>query len=277
MKKKISVKQTALCGVLLAVSIIILYFASFVPSVENVAMAVAGALVYIVAVRLSAGVGAIFYVASVLFALLLVPVKFAVLPYIFAFGPYGILKPLIEKWMGGRDRRRKQGERKYDSKREGNDGKSFSFIQDITSPCRSGGYVGFDSRANPYYSEGNGRDGADGAPADMGGFDGNDAAPDEAGFGADDATSDKAGFNGRGGRRASGKMIVRTVATLLVKATVFTATTGAGLLIFKEAFLSSIHFPDRWIPVFIAAAYVMFLLYDRILELVDAVVGSRIG
>ncbi|MDR1954208.1 MAG: hypothetical protein LBQ21_07035 [Clostridiales Family XIII bacterium] len=180
-RKTFSAKRIAVCGVLLALSLALLYFASFVPNVEGTVMAVAGALVYVATARFSAGVGAGLYVASVLLALLFVPVKPAILPYIFCFGPYGVLKAPIEK---------------------------------AASRLR--------------------------------------------------------------GKAEERSPVFAKMAEYLLKIAVFVVLTGSGLLIFKAAFFSSLHLPDLAVPVLGIGAFVLFLLYDRILSLIYAVVGDRI-
>ncbi|MDR1028123.1 MAG: hypothetical protein LBL63_01745 [Clostridiales Family XIII bacterium] len=195
-----SAKRIAMCGVLLAVSITVLYFASFVPNVESTAMAVAGALVYIVSARFSLGVGAVFYVASVLLALLVVPMKLAILPYIFSFAPYGLLKSPIER---------------------------------LTDGGRGAGSRG----------------------------------------GRGDATD--AGGTVPGVPRPKG--IALNIAGYLLKALAFAATTGAGLLIFGAGFFSGMRMPEFAVPLLVIGALALFLLYDRILSLADAVIGRRIG
>jgi hypothetical protein len=194
-KMKFSAQQIAVCGVLLAVSLTALYLSSFVPGVESTLMAVAGALVYIVSVRLSSGVGIAFYVASVLLALLIVPAKPAILPYVFSFGPYGLLKSPAEKLVLG-----------------GNPG---------------------------------GRRGAG-------------------------SLRDAGGRKGLAGRDA-----LRIVAAYALKAAAFAVTTGAGLLIFKEAFFSAVRLPGFAAPLLVVGALALFVIYDYILELANTVIGRR--
>jgi hypothetical protein len=203
---KISARQTAICGLLLAASVILLCFASFVPNVESTAMAVAGALVYVVAARFTRRVGAVFFVASVLLSLLLVPSKLALLPYIFSFGPYGLLKPAIESLglRGGQATRREEDEWAREADSNEAEGKAEKFAS------------------------------------------------------------------------GAARTFARISAIYLLKIAVFGAMTGAGVLLFKEAFFSAMTLPNFAVPLLAIGALALFLLYDRILSLIDAVIGRRI-
>jgi hypothetical protein len=96
-RQKITTKQLAVCGVFLAVSVVLLYLASIIPGLDLTVLAVAGALVYLISTRVSVKAGRIFFTASVLIALIVAPGKVLLLPYIFCFGPYGALKNVVEK------------------------------------------------------------------------------------------------------------------------------------------------------------------------------------
>ena len=94
---KNNTKVIALGGVLLALSLVCLYFASFVPGVELSLYALSSIFVPIMMIESRGKGGAILYVAVALLALLILPNKIGVIPYIFFFGIYGLLKFYIEK------------------------------------------------------------------------------------------------------------------------------------------------------------------------------------
>lgn len=95
MKK--STRAVALGGVMLALSIVTLFFAAFVPGVELTLFALASFYVAFIIMETDIKGGWVFYLASTLLSALLVPNKFAILPYAMFFGLYGIVKYYIEK------------------------------------------------------------------------------------------------------------------------------------------------------------------------------------
>jgi hypothetical protein len=88
--------RIAVSGVVLAINVVLLWFASFVPSVEMTLMALCGATVYLVSRMYRPVVGLLIFTASVILAVLIVPTKIAIIPYFFLFGPYAVIKPLID-------------------------------------------------------------------------------------------------------------------------------------------------------------------------------------
>lgn len=115
-KQKLTTKQLAVCGIMLAVSIVLLYLASIIPGIELTLMAVVGALVYLIAENCSFRIGRIFYVATVLAALILSPGKIIILPYIFCLGPYALIKYGAEK----NTFKSEEGQEKNNSKKQYN-------------------------------------------------------------------------------------------------------------------------------------------------------------
>lgn len=87
----------AYLGVMLALSVALLFFSSFLPGVEMTLYALASFLVGLAIIESGLKGGSLFYVATVLLSLLIVPNKMGLLPYIFVFGIYGIVKLYIEK------------------------------------------------------------------------------------------------------------------------------------------------------------------------------------
>jgi hypothetical protein len=92
-----SSKTVALGGVLLALSLVTIFLAGIAPGAELTLYALSSFYVALLILKTSVINGLIFYVASFLLALVLVPNKLAALPYDMFFGYYGIIKFYIEK------------------------------------------------------------------------------------------------------------------------------------------------------------------------------------
>ena len=88
----------ALSGIFLALSLVVLFVASIVPGIELTVLALSGVLVMIIVNELSIRGGVVFFVGSVVLAFLIVPNKSILLIYSFIFGPYSIIKMVIEKY-----------------------------------------------------------------------------------------------------------------------------------------------------------------------------------
>ena len=84
-------------GIVLGLSWITLFLAAFVPGMELSLFLLSTFYVVLVIKRTSITNGWIFYAASCLLSLAIVPNKAALLPYIFFFGLYGLAKYYIEK------------------------------------------------------------------------------------------------------------------------------------------------------------------------------------
>jgi uncharacterized membrane protein YedE/YeeE len=96
-QQRLRIKTTALGGIMLALSVVTLFLASFVPGFELTLYAVSSLYTAVMIMETRVKGGGLFYIASSILALLLVPNKAAVLPYLFFFGLYGIVKFYIEK------------------------------------------------------------------------------------------------------------------------------------------------------------------------------------
>ncbi|HWQ79653.1 MAG TPA: hypothetical protein VN381_12580 [Anaerovoracaceae bacterium] len=90
-------KKIATGGVLLALSVVTLFGATFVPGVELTLYALTSAYVAIIVIEFNAGMAWLFYIASVLLSAILVPNKGGLIPYVIFFGVYAIIKYWIEK------------------------------------------------------------------------------------------------------------------------------------------------------------------------------------
>lgn len=87
----------ALGGICLALTMIFLFGASFVPGVELTLYALSSLFVAVMVIERGPKSGLMLYVAAVLLGLILVPNKVGMLPYICLFGYYGIAKYYIEQ------------------------------------------------------------------------------------------------------------------------------------------------------------------------------------
>lgn len=87
----------AISGICLAFSVIGVFLASFVPGVELTLYAVSSFFVGVVLVETGLKGGTLLYLASSLLIFFIVPNKLAVIPYVFFFGIYGIIKYIGEK------------------------------------------------------------------------------------------------------------------------------------------------------------------------------------
>ncbi|MHC1724050.1 MAG: hypothetical protein AB9836_12700 [Aminipila sp.] len=87
----------ALGGVLLALSIVCLYVASFVPGLEITFYTISSVFVPIMMIESKGKGGWLLYIACSVLSFLILPNKVAVVPYVFFFGIYGLIKFYIEK------------------------------------------------------------------------------------------------------------------------------------------------------------------------------------
>ena len=87
----------ALGGICLALTMIFLFGASFVPGVELTLYALSSLFVAVMVIERGPKSGLLLYVAAVLLGVVLIPNKLGILPYACLFGYYGVLKFYIEK------------------------------------------------------------------------------------------------------------------------------------------------------------------------------------
>ena len=90
-------KRTAMSGLLLALTIIFLYAESILPTARLSMYALSSFIVSIIIINYSPKAGWFFFVASCLLALIVIPDKIGIIPYVAFFGVYGIIKFYIEK------------------------------------------------------------------------------------------------------------------------------------------------------------------------------------
>jgi hypothetical protein len=94
---KIKTSNIALGGICLALTIIFIFGASFVPGIELTLFALSSLFTAIMVIEADVASATVMYVAAVILGLLILPNKLAIIPYAFFFGHYGIFKYYAEK------------------------------------------------------------------------------------------------------------------------------------------------------------------------------------
>jgi len=90
-------KKIASAAMLSAVSVLLLYLSSVMPTMRVGLVAIAGILPSFLVIRFGVSAGFISYAAASILALLLLPNKLTALLYIILFGHYPMVKSLIER------------------------------------------------------------------------------------------------------------------------------------------------------------------------------------
>ena len=90
-------KTIATGGICLALAVICLYFASFVPGAELTLYALASVFVAVMADERGVAGGALVYAGASILAFLIIPVKLGILPFVFFFGIYPLIKYYAER------------------------------------------------------------------------------------------------------------------------------------------------------------------------------------
>lgn len=96
-KQGMSARGITINALLLALSIVLLFLASFVPAVEMSLYALVSFCVAAAIIEGGLGRGFLLYVAAMILPLILLPDKLAILPYAIFFGPYPCVKYIVEK------------------------------------------------------------------------------------------------------------------------------------------------------------------------------------
>lgn len=94
MKKKSRI--VSLGGVFSALCVIFLYLATYIPGNRLFFYSLSSIFVALVIIESGTGVGWLFYGATSVLSLLVIPNKIALIPYLLFFGCYGIVKYYIE-------------------------------------------------------------------------------------------------------------------------------------------------------------------------------------
>ncbi len=90
-------KKIALGGIITLFSVVSLYLASVVPTNRLFFLALSSFFISAIVIENGSKQALLVYISSSLLSLIIIPNKLIVLPYIFFFGYYAVLKSLIEK------------------------------------------------------------------------------------------------------------------------------------------------------------------------------------
>lgn len=102
LKNRIDVKTLALGGIMLALSVIFVSGAAFLPTGRLALYSLASFTVSVIVIEAGSGFGWTYYAASSAILFIFIANKAALLPYILFFGFYGILKYYVERYFTGR-------------------------------------------------------------------------------------------------------------------------------------------------------------------------------
>ena len=96
MRKNKSFKL-ALGGICLALTLIFMFAGSFVPGIELTLFAISSLFVAVMILESGVSGAILLYAAACILGFILIPNKVGIVPYVFLFGYYGIVKYFIEK------------------------------------------------------------------------------------------------------------------------------------------------------------------------------------
>lgn len=100
MKRGSNTFKIALGGIFLALTMVFLFAASIVPGIELTLFACSSFFVAFMILESGVSGAILLYIAASLLGLMILPNKTAMIPFVFLFGYYGILKYFIEKIPG---------------------------------------------------------------------------------------------------------------------------------------------------------------------------------
>lgn len=98
--KKTKTSRIALGGICLALTVIFLYAGSILPGIELTMFALASLFTAVMILETGIGGSLLLYAAAAILGFVLLPNKLALIPYVFLFGYYGIVKFYVEKLSG---------------------------------------------------------------------------------------------------------------------------------------------------------------------------------
>ncbi len=90
-------RKLAFAGIMTAITVIILFFAMVIPNLKLVLYGISSLPMAAVIIECDKKTGFIFYLATAILSLILIPNKIAVLPYVTVLGLYGLIKTWAEK------------------------------------------------------------------------------------------------------------------------------------------------------------------------------------
>ena len=89
--------QIAFGGICLVLTLLCMFGGAFIPGVDLTLFAAASFFTAVMIIETGVGGGALLFAGASVLGLIIIPNKAALIPYIFLFGYYGILKLFIEK------------------------------------------------------------------------------------------------------------------------------------------------------------------------------------
>lgn len=92
-----SAKKIAVNGILIALTVIVLFLATVLPTSRLSLYALSSFFTAVVIIELGPKNGWLFYISSCILALIIIPNKLGILPYAFFFGMYGLVKFHVER------------------------------------------------------------------------------------------------------------------------------------------------------------------------------------
>ena len=96
MSKKLNTNALALSGIMLAVTLILNYFASFhLFRMDVIFYLISGALIYYISLNIGLNIGIVFYVSSAILSFVIVPDKAYIMFYIGVFGPCAVIQAVF--------------------------------------------------------------------------------------------------------------------------------------------------------------------------------------
>ena len=95
--KKSKTFKLALGGICLALTLIFMFAGSIVPGIELTLFAISSLFVAVMILESGVSGAILLYLAACILGFILVPNKIGIVPYVFLFGYYGIVKYFIEK------------------------------------------------------------------------------------------------------------------------------------------------------------------------------------
>ena len=93
--------KIALGGICLALAVIFMFGATVIPGVELTLFALSSVFTVIMIIETGVGGGLLVYAGACILGFVLIPGKLAIVPYVFFFGYYGLIKYGIEKIKSG--------------------------------------------------------------------------------------------------------------------------------------------------------------------------------
>lgn len=91
-------KKISLSGIMLALVVVILFAATTLPTSRLSLYTISSFFISILIIEFGVKAGWIFYISSCILTLIVLPDKLGLLPYIFFFGIYGMIKFYIERF-----------------------------------------------------------------------------------------------------------------------------------------------------------------------------------